>query len=422
MKDRRTGLEDYYILKDGKKLRYGYTTGSCAAAAAKAAAQMLLTGQTVEEIALQTPKGILLHLLVEDISRGEGWVRCAIRKDGGDDPDVTNGILVYAKVNKMISDECRMKKQSAYTEHDRRDDCDAAFEHFAVEKTENIEIELDGGIGVGRVTRTGLYQQPGEAAINPVPRKMILESVEEICQNHGFSGKLHVEISIPAGVELAKCTFNPRLGIEGGISVLGTSGIVVPMSEDALIASIRLEMKMHVKNGAQYLVITPGNYGAMFSRDKLDIDLTYSMKCSNYLGETLDMAEELGVKGILFISHIGKFVKVSGGIMNTHSRCADSRAELMAAQAFRAKAPMEVIGKILDSQTTEESVQILKDAGYLETTMAIMAEKIQFYLDHRTGKRIETGAIIFSNVEGVLAKTETVDALMDSINGQGVLI
>lgn len=392
MEDRRTGLEDYYILKDGKKLRYGYTTGSCAAAAAKAAAQMLLTGQTVEEIALQTPKGILLHLLVEDISRGEGWVRCAIRKDGGDDPDVTNGILVYAKVNKIN----------------------------VVAK--DTEIELDGGIGVGRVTRTGLYQQPGEAAINPVPRKMILESVEEICQNHGFSGKLHVEISIPAGVELAKRTFNPRLGIEGGISVLGTSGIVVPMSEDALIASIRLEMKMHVKNGAQYLVITPGNYGAMFSRDKLDIDLTYSMKCSNYLGETLDMAEELGVKGILFISHIGKFVKVSGGIMNTHSRCADSRAELMAAQAFRAKAPTEVIGKILDSQTTEESVQILKDAGYLETTMAIMAEKIQFYLDHRTGKRIETGAIIFSNVEGVLAKTETVDTLMDKINGQDVPI
>lgn len=392
MKDRRTGLEDYYILKDGKKLRYGYTTGSCAAAAAKAAAQMLLTGQNVEEIALQTPKGILLHLLVEDISRGEGWVRCAIRKDGGDDPDVTNGILVYAKVNKINT------------------------------VAKDIEIELDGGIGVGRVTRTGLYQQPGEAAINPVPRKMILESVEEICHNHGFSGKLHVEISIPAGVELAKRTFNPRLGIEGGISVLGTSGIVVPMSEDALIASIRLEMKMHVKNGAQYLVITPGNYGAMFSRDKLDIDLTYSMKCSNYLGETLDMAEELGVKGILFISHIGKFVKVSGGIMNTHSRCADSRAELMAAQAFRAKAPMEVIGEILDSQTTEESVQILKDAGYLETTMAIMAEKIQFYLDHRTGKRIETGAIIFSNVEGVLAKTETVDTLMDKINGQDVPI
>lgn len=392
MEDRRTGLEDYYILKDGKKLRYGYTTGSCAAAAAKAAAQMLLTGQTVEEIALQTPKGILLHLLVEDISRGEGWVRCAIRKDGGDDPDVTNGILVYAKINKIN----------------------------AVAK--DIEIELDGGIGVGRVTRTGLYQQPGEAAINPVPRKMILESVEEICQNHGFSGKLHVEISIPAGVELAKRTFNPRLGIEGGISVLGTSGIVVPMSEDALIASIRLEMKMHVKNGAQYLVITPGNYGAMFSRDKLDIDLTYSMKCSNYLGETLDMAEELGVKGILFISHIGKFVKVSGGIMNTHSRCADSRAELMAAQAFRAKAPMEVIGEILDSQTTEESVQILKDTGYLKTTMAIMAEKIQFYLDHRTGKRIETGAIIFSNVEGVLAKTEIVDTLMDKINGQDVPI
>lgn len=393
MMKNRTGLEDHYIVKDGKKLRFGYTTGSCAAAAAKAATQMLLTGESVEEIALQTPKGILLHLLTEDISRGEHWVSCAIRKDGGDDPDVTNGILVYAKVTSRTQEW-------------------SALDDTVIK----CEISIDGGVGVGRVTRTGLYQNVGEAAINPVPRKMIFEAVNEICEKSRFCGSLHVEISIPEGVELAKRTFNPRLGIEGGISVLGTSGIVVPMSEDALIASIRLEMQMHVNNGAQYLVITPGNYGAMFSKDKLDIDLTYSMKCSNYLGETLDMAEELGVKGILFISHIGKFVKVSGGIMNTHSRNGDCRAELMAAQALRAKTPVTVVEQILDSKTTEESVQILKNAGYLDATMEIMAEKIQFYLDHRTGKRIQTGALIFSNVEGILAKTETVDMLMEQIN------
>ena len=387
--EHKTGLEDFYVIKNNKKLRMGYTTGSCAAGAAKGAAEMVLSGSIIREISLMTPKGILLHLELHDITMEANSVTCAVRKQAGDDPDTTDGVLVYAKVERISG---------------KRD------------------WIVDGGIGVGRVTKPGLSQKVGEAAINPVPRSMICRALEEAADKYQYEGNLKVTISVPDGEKIASKTFNPRLGIEGGISVLGTSGIVVPMSEDALIASIRLEMKMHVKNGAQYLVITPGNYGAMFSRDKLDIDLAYSMKCSNYLGETLDMAEELGVKGILFISHIGKFVKVSGGIMNTHSRCADSRAELMAAQAFRAKAPMEVIGKILDSQTTEESVQILKDAGYLETTMAIMAEKIQFYLDHRTGKRIETGAIIFSNVEGVLAKTETVDTLMDKINGQDVPI
>ncbi len=210
---------------------------------------------------------------------------------------------------------------------------------------------------MGRVTRPGLEQPVGAAAINKVPRQMIRENVEMVCHQQGYTGGMDVVIEIPEGIEISKKTFNPRLGIQGGISVLGTSGIVIPMSEAALVASIRLEMEMLVKNGAKYLVITPGNYGQAFSKEQMNIDLTYSMKCrkylvitpgnygqafskeqmnidltysmkcSNYVGETLDMARELGVKGILFIAHIGKFIKVAGGIMNTHSRNADSRAE-----------------------------------------------------------------------------------------------
>ena len=335
-KTHRTGLEGYYAVDEkNRKLRYGYTTGSCAAAAAQAATRMLLTGEKVEEVALQTPKGILLHLLIEEISMDEGRVRCAVQKDGGDDPDVTTGIYVYANVS-------------------RRD---------------APQITLDGGIGVGRVTRPGLWQAVGEAAINKVPRQMILENVEQVCKEYHYTGGLDVQIEIPAGVELAKKTFNPRLGIEGGISVLGTSGIVIPMSETALVASLRLEMKMLVEGGGSYLVITPGNYGQAFSKEQTRLDLTYSMKCSNYVGETLDMARELGVKGILFISHIGKFVKVAGGIMNTHSRQADSRSELMAANAIRAGADLETAKEILDTITTEQSVEILKRKGYLEATM-----------------------------------------------------
>ena len=333
---------------------------------------------------MQTPKGILLHLLIEDISREEGKVRCAVQKDGGDDPDVTTGIYVYANVS----------------------------------YSDTPQITLDGGIGVGRVTKPGLWQAVGEAAINKVPRQMILENVEQVCKEYHYTGGLNVVIEIPAGVELAKKTFNPRLGIEGGISVLGTSGIVIPMSEAALVASLRLEMKMLVEGGGSYLVITPGNYGQAFSKEQTQLNLTYSMKCSNYVGETLDMARELGVKGILFIAHIGKFVKVAGGIMNTHSRQADSRSELMAANAIRAGADLETAKEILDTITTEQSVEILRQKGYLEATMKEISDRVEFYLNKRAGEQLEVGTILFSNVYGKLGETSKVAELTMKINEQ----
>lgn len=382
--EHRTGLEMYCVVDEkNNKLRYGYTTGSCAAAAAQAAAKMLLTGEKVEEVALQTPKGILLHLLIEDIQMDQEEVRCAVRKDGGDDPDVTHGILIYARVK----------------------------------KSGEAGIHLDGGTGVGRVTRPGLEQPVGAAAINKVPRKMIRENVEAVCRQMNYTGGMDVVIEIPEGVEISKKTFNPRLGIQGGISVLGTSGIVIPMSEAALVASIRLEMEMLVKNGAGYLVITPGNYGQAFSKEQMNIDLTYSMKCSNYVGETLDMARELGVKGILFIAHIGKFIKVAGGIMNTHSRNADSRAEVMAANALRAGASRNTVMEILDSVTTEQSIDILIRDHCLEKTMEEVLQRVEYYLSKRGGEQLEVGAILFSSVHGKLGETSGVKRLCEEING-----
>lgn len=381
--EHRTGLEMYCVIDEkNNKLRYGYTTGSCAAAAAQAAVRMLLTGERVEEAALQTPRGILLHLLIEDIHMGQEEVVCAVRKDGGDDPDVTHGILVYARVKKS---------------------CEPG-------------VHLDGGIGVGRVTRPGLEQPVGAAAINKVPRKMIRENVEQVCEQYGYTGGIDVVIEILEGVKIGRKTFNPRLGIEGGISVLGTSGIVVPMSEAALVASIRLEMEMLVRNGAQYLVITPGNYGQAFSREEMDIDLTYSMKCSNYVGETLDMARELGVKGILFIAHIGKFIKVAGGIMNTHSRNADSRAELMAANALRAGVEVQTVMEILDSITTEQSIDLLIRDHCLEKTMEEILQRVEYYLGKRAGDHLKVGAVLFSSVHGKLGQTAGVDELYSRIN------
>lgn len=378
----QTGLEDYYIVKGNQKLRFGYTTGSCAAAAAKAATMMLLSGKIVEEVVLMTPKTILLHLCIEDITRTPEAVCCAVRKDGGDDPDATNGILVY-------TDVCRCLEPG---------------------------IRITGGRGVGRVTKPGLQQPVGEAAINAVPRQMIAAELKSVCQEYGYQGGLEVEIIIPEGEVVAQKTFNPRLGITGGISVLGTSGIVIPMSERALIESIRVEMKMLVENGGQYLIVTPGNYGELFSKQQLDVDLTHSMKCSNYVGETLQMATTLGVKGILFVAHIGKFIKVSGGIMNTHSHHADSRAELMAANAIRAGAELITVKRILDTVTTEDAVNILRECGYLEQTMKEIITRVQFYLTQQTKHALEVGTILFSSIHGELARSANVSELLTKIN------
>ena len=380
----KNGLEDYYVIRGNKKMRFGYTTGSCAAAACKGAAEILLGGKLQETVTLMTPKGILLTLELKDIQIETDKVTCAIRKDAGDDPDTTNGILVYA----------------------------------TVEKTKDQGITLDGGIGVGRVTKAGLSQKIGEAAINPVPKSMILRAATEIAEKYDYEGDLKIIISVPEGVEIGKKTFNPRLGIVGGISILGTSGIVEPMSEAALVQSIRVEMKQHFSQGEEYLLVTPGNYGADYLREHMDLPYEKNIKCSNYVGETIDMAIDMGVKGILFIAHIGKFVKVAAGIMNTHSHSADARMEVLASNAIRAGAPLECAKEILNASTTDEALDILNRYQMTQGTMKEVLDRIQFYLNHRSYEQILLGAVVFSNTCGYLGQTADAAKLIEKINIQ----
>ena len=380
----KNGLEDYYVIRGNKKMRFGYTTGSCAAAACKGATEILLGGKLQETVTLMTPKGILLTLELKDIQIETDKVTCAIRKDAGDDPDTTNGILVYA----------------------------------TVEKTKEQGITLDGGIGVGRVTKAGLSQKIGEAAINPVPKSMILRAATEIAEKYDYEGGLKITISVPEGVEIGKKTFNPRLGIVGGISILGTSGIVEPMSEAALVQSIRVEMKQHFSQGEEYLLVTPGNYGADYLREHMDLPYEKNIKCSNYVGETIDMAIDMGVKGILFIAHIGKFVKVAAGIMNTHSHSADARMEVLASNAIRAGAPLECAKEILNASTTDEALDILNRYQMTQGTMKEVLDRIQFYLNHRSYEQILLGAVVFSNTCGYLGQTADAAKLIEKINIQ----
>lgn len=399
-----TGLEDKYIIKNNKRLRYGYTTGSCAAGATRGAVRMLLSGASLSEVELQTPKGITLNLQLHDITRGETHVSCAVQKDAGDDPDTTNGILVYAKVEKISAEAAKNIIDNQNT------DSKKVIIHSS--------IILDGGVGVGRVTKPGLSQKVGEAAINPVPKAMILREAEEAAQEYDYEGYLKITISVPEGEEISKKTFNPRLGIMGGISILGTSGIVEPMSERALIASIQVEMKQHFFQGENYILVTPGNYGADYLREHMTIPFENNIKCSNYVGETIDMAIDMGVKGILFVAHIGKFVKVAAGIMNTHSHCADGRMEVLCASAIRAGGTLECAREILEAGTTDEALAVIDRYGILEETMAIVMEKIQFYLDHRSYEQILLGAVVFSNVYGLLGQTRDALKLMEAIQEQ----
>lgn len=383
----KNGLEDYYVIRNQKKLRFGYTTGSCAAGAARGAVRLLLGEDEISEVELMTPKGILLHLEILDRKRSENAASCAVRKDAGDDPDTTNGILVYAKVEK-----------------------------FLIRSDMEDRIVIDGGIGVGRVTKPGLSQKVGEAAINPVPRAMILQAVEEIADQYHYEGGLKVTISVPEGEKIARKTFNPRLGIVGGISILGTSGIVEPMSEKALIDSIRVEVTQHAAMGEQYMLVTPGNYGADYLREHMELPFEKNIKCSNYVGETIDMAVDMGVKGILFISHIGKFVKVAAGIMNTHSHSADARMEVLCSNAIRAGGDLACARSILQCNTTDEALRVLDENHILKETMKEITDRIQFYLDHRSYQQILLGAVIFSNEYGYLGQTANAAELIDKIS------
>ena len=370
-------MEEYQF-SQGKNLRCGYTTGSCATAAAKAAATMLLTGERVDSVRIDTPKGITLNLEPLQVELAENYVSCAIRKDSGDDPDDTNGILVFAKVERAVEPG----------------------------------VHIEGGVGVGRVTKPGLACAVGGPAINPTPRRMITSEVGSVMEQTGYTDGLMVTISIPEGVEIAKKTFNPRLGIIGGLSVLGTSGIVEPMSEKALIETMYVEMRAQKARGNKDLLVFFGNYGEDFTRDVMQLDLEGAVTCSNFVGELLDYAVYLGFETLLLIGHSGKLVKLAQGVMNTHSKYADCRTELFALQAMFHGASVEVGKEIYGCLTTAEVTKVLKREQLFEPVMEQVTQKIDFYMQHRVHGKIKTAAFMFSNVYGILGKTEHADALI----------
>ena len=369
---------EHYIRSGNRRLRCGYTTGSCAALAAAGAAELLLTGQAPETLTLLTPGGLRIET-TPVFCRMEGdRAACAVQKDAGDDPDVTDGILIVATVGRTAEG-----------------------------------ITIDGGEGIGKVTRPGLDRAVGEAAINSVPRRMIFTAMEMLCDELNYPGGLQVVISAPEGRKIAKKTFNPMLGIEGGISILGTSGIVEPMSEQAIVDTIALEIRQKAASGSRRLIFCPGNYGLDFlSKEMPGLEAIPRVKCSNYIGDALDLAILEGMEEVLLIGHVGKLVKLAGGIMNTHSRMADCRRELFCAHAALCGADRIICESLMQQVTTDGCLEILKNAGLCKPVMESLLREIQTVLERKSGGACRFGAVLFSNVYGLLGKTAEAEMLL----------
>lgn len=361
-----------YVYIDGKKYKRGYTTGSCATGAAKAATYMILTKETLETVNIDTPKGIPLNLKVENVDINNAFAQCSIQKDGGDDIDATHKMHIYAKAELIDSNE----------------------------------IIIDGGIGIGRVTKKGLGIEIGKAAINKTPISMIQSEVRKVI---GDTKGVKITIFAPEGETIAKKTFNPRLGIVGGISIIGTTGIVEPMSDEGWKKSLSIELEMKKAQGMDKVILVPGNHGEMFIKESLGIDSKYIVRTSNFIGYMLKEAQRIGFKKILMAGHLGKYVKIAGGIFNTHSKVADARNEILIANLALMNAPFELINKVNECLTTEEFIEILEDDKYkkYKEIYNILSEKCKKRIDiYMNDDEIDIEVMIFSMEKKLLGESK----------------
>ena len=348
-------------------LRYGYTTGSCAAAAAKAAAFMLQNQTFIKTVTILTPLGIPLELDVLHPKMTRNQVQCAVQKDAGDDPDVTDGVQVVAAVR------------------------------FQVPET----VTIEAGEGIGLVTREGIGIPVGQSAISKTPCKMIQQELLPFIKP---ARGIHLLLSIPGGADIAPRTMNPRLGIEGGISIIGTTGIVEPMSQDGFIKALFIEIDMLLQDNPYEITLVFGNYGKQFFSDHCGPgNKKPVLKIGNVLGEVLDYLKTKEVRLIRLVGHIGKMIKVAGGIFNTMNRIADGRLEICAALAAASGAPAHTVRSILKAVTTEAALALIP-LQVKDSFVSLCLKRVASYLRHRLGNRHRLQLIMFSLESGRLGQ------------------
>ena len=358
------------------ELRRGFTTGSAAAAAAVAAARFL-SGGSCSAVTLNLPGGREIVIPVTGCRRtsegAEGWVT----KDAGDDPDVTHGAVIAAEV--VI--------------------------------TEERGITILGGTGVGVVTKPGLLVPPGLAAINPGPMALIRKSLgEELPQGMGAA----VTISVPGGEELARRTYNPKIGILGGLSILGTTGIVNPMSADAIMGTIKSELSVLRASGAQAVCLVPGNYGRRMAA-LLGVPDGMIVNIGNFAGESLATAGSLGFAKLILIGQIGKFAKLAAGSLDTHSSKSDGRLEAIAAYSALHGATSGDVSNILSGSIADEiAVRITKTEWGMAALEEVTSRIAKVALAGARGVS-ECACLAFSLPDRELTRTNNFDRLIGEI-------
>ena len=402
-----------YVYIDGKKYRRGYTTGSCATGASKAAVYMLITKNRINTINIDTPKGIPLLLKVDNINISDTFVECSIKKDGGDDIDATHTMDIYARAEIVAKND----KNKGYL---TLKDIDSLSTNSECKSELYKFIRVYGGTGIGVVTKKGLSVDVGKPAINPTPLKMINHEIRKLIGDNfesilGNDKVLKITIFAPQGETVAKKTFNPRLGIVGGISIIGTTGIVEPMSDDGWKKSLSIELQMKKEQGLDKIILVPGNHGEQFIREKLNLDIKYVVRVSNFIGYMIKEAQRIGYKKILMAGHRGKFIKVSAGIFNTHSKVADARSEILVANLALMGARYEFLNKINQCVTTEEAVELINNSEYREVYNILSnkcRERVKQYLNEDSDD-IDVEVIIFSMDKSLLGKSDNTDDLVE---------
>lgn len=370
---------DDYAYVNGKKLRKGFTTGTCATAATAAAISMILNQDIEEKVTVSTANGVEVTMDIKNPSFGELTASAAVEKDGGDDADATHGLLIYSTVTLL---------------------------------PDSNDIEIDGGEGVGRVTQKGLKCDVGMAAINPTPRGMIEKTARQLL---GPNCGAKIIISVPGGEETAKLTYNSRLGIVGGISILGTTGIVNPMSEESWKASITIELTMLYNQGYRSVVLAPGNYGENFATNVLGIPPHRIVNMSNFVGHVLKEVQRIGFTRVLMVGHMGKFVKVAGGIFSTHSKDSDARMEIIMANLALLGAPVELLEKVDQCITTDAAGTFIEEYHY-EEVYQVLVDKMKFRSERLLRNRkpeVSIDVVTFGTEAGYLASTQTLEEIAE---------
>jgi cobalt-precorrin-5B (C1)-methyltransferase len=338
-------------------LKYGITTGATAAAAAKAAATAIVVGP-VDRVVIPTPIGLRFELSVKNSRKLSADSAMAIVvKDAGQDIDATDKMEIIA----------------------------------TVKLTNDGKITIRSGEGIGVVTKAGLQVPIGEGAINPVPRAMITDAVKEILPADKGA---EVTISAPEGAHITKKTTNDKLGIKGGISILGTTGVVKPLSLEACRRSMVPQIDVAIAKGYKRLIFVPGSIGERIAKEKFSAPEDAIVQTCDFVGYMLDKAVEKGIKEIIFIGHPGKLVKVAARLFNTHHKVGDARNEVVASYAGAAGATQKTIQKLLEANTTDEATEILRHVNLIESTYNLIAERVHKQVNDRVENKIKISVVI----------------------------